>query len=144
MVRVRKSVLIAKPLPEVFAFVADIKKEPLWRSAITSVQHVGGPERGVGARYRMSGSYEGKSGDTVLACTDYVLNERVSYAGGEGPVGADFTYEFRAEGEQTHVAMVVKVDLKGKARLFAGMAEKMLDKFADADVHSLKRLLEKG
>jgi carbon monoxide dehydrogenase subunit G len=144
MVRVRKSVIIARPLVEVFDFVADPRREPLWRTAVTSMAHEGGSASGVGARYRMTGSYEGRSGDAVLTCTEYVRNERVSYSGGEGPVAAGFTYQVRSDGASTVVAMVVKADIKGPAAAFSGMAEKMLDKMADADLHKLKRILEKA
>ena len=49
MAHAQQTVLVNRPIGEVFAFLADGMNEPLWRPGVTNVSHVSGS--GVGAQF---------------------------------------------------------------------------------------------
>jgi uncharacterized protein YndB with AHSA1/START domain len=51
-VEVRRSVVIARPAEEVFAYLLDARHDPQWCPKVLTVEQVQGAGPGVGARYR--------------------------------------------------------------------------------------------
>lgn len=48
---VARSVLIARPAPEVFAFVSDLRNDPRWCRKVLSCEQVAGDGPGLDARF---------------------------------------------------------------------------------------------
>jgi uncharacterized protein YndB with AHSA1/START domain len=52
-VEVSRSIVIARPVEEVFAYLADARNDPEWCPKVISVEQVAGDGPGPGARYRV-------------------------------------------------------------------------------------------
>jgi uncharacterized membrane protein len=54
VVEVSRSVVIARPGEDVFAYLADARNDPKWCPKVLSVEQIEGDEPGPGARYRVT------------------------------------------------------------------------------------------
>ena len=68
VLRVEERVLIARPLPEVFAFLSDVQNEPRWVPQVVEVTLTSSGPLGVGATYR-----ERLRANGVVLTVDYVV-----------------------------------------------------------------------
>lgn len=143
MASAEHSVTIARPVGEVFAFVADGLNGPLWRSGVLDVEHVSGS--GVGALYRQG--VKGPGGrriDADYEITAYEPDRRIAFKAVAGPVRPTGEYRFEAAGEGTSLTFSLAVELGGIQKLLLGGA---VQRTMEAEVRAseaLKALLERS
>ena len=141
MPQARRTVVIARPQPEVFAFFADAENDPQWRPAVRLIRRDG--PLAVGARYtqRIAGP-AGRDVPADVEVTAYEPDERVAFHGVAGPVRPDGSYTFSAVDEGTSVTFSLNADLAGIKKL---LMSKQVQKSMDAEMAGLdkaKALLE--
>jgi uncharacterized membrane protein len=142
MVQMQKSVEIARPLEEVFAFVANPGNDARWGSNLAEVTQLSPGPLGVGVRFRYKARFAGREFELVREVTEYEPNRRQAVKTISGPLrfGGVRTFEAIPGG--------TRVTLTGGGRVggFFGLAEPLLLRAAQrslrADLASLKRLLE--
>ncbi len=123
----RNVTTIAKPVDQVFAFVADGSNAMRWRPGVLDFEHVSGT--GVGAAYRQG--VRGPGGRRVDA--DYVItafapNRLIAFRATAGPVRPVGEYTFEDLGGSTRLTFSLSVGLSGwKALLMSGAVQKTMD-----------------
>lgn len=142
MAHAESTVIIDRPLKDVFAFVLDGTKEPLWRPAIMDIQQAPGKSLGAGAVFkqglkgpggrRIDGDYE------IIECRPDELIVFQVIAGPARPTG---TYRFEAAGNGTRVTFVLQYEPKGLARLMDPMIARTM-RGEVATLANLKAYLE--
>ena len=141
MPAVERSVVIARPVDEVFAFLADPTNGRAWRSSLAEISADGPLAVGTVFRQRVSGP----GGGTVPAdirVTELVPGRRVAFVGVAGPLRPDVAYDFEPVEGGTRVTMSISAPLTGVKKLFLGP---IVQKSMGAEVAGLdtaKRLLE--
>ncbi|MFE3104162.1 SRPBCC family protein [Nocardia tengchongensis] len=138
-----RTVIIARPLDEVFAFFADATNSARWRTGVKAITAEGVPA--VGTIYRQTVSGPGGRGIPAdVRITEYVPNEKVVLNGIAGPLRPTVTYTFAAVPEGTEVTFSLAAELSGlKKLLMNGPVQKTMT----AEVSGLDRartLLETG
>lgn len=78
IVAVRASVLIRRPLHDVFAFVGNAENDPAWRSEVKSLRNLGTQSAGLGTRSLEVASVFGKELQTVTEVTEFVADQRTA------------------------------------------------------------------
>jgi len=76
MVEARSDVTVPAPAAEVFDVVSDIN-HATWLPAVRGLRHVGGPKKGVGARYEVEVGALGRHLRGVLVCTEMTPPKRI-------------------------------------------------------------------
>lgn len=141
MPQVSRTIVIDRPVKEVFAFLADAENDPQWRTGIKEINRIG--ELTVGARYIQKIS--GPAGTTIPAdieLTAYEPNTKVAFRAIAGPVRPRGAYVFRSLADATEVTFTLEAELTGIKKLFmAGMVQKTMDLEAAA-LDRAKTLLE--
>jgi uncharacterized membrane protein len=130
-----RSIVIHRPITEVFAFFADAENDPQWRSEVKEIKREG--ELGVGTRYRQL--VNGPAGRAITAdieVTAYEPDSHVAFHGTAGPVRPSGDYTFRDKGNSTEVTFTLDAQLSGFKKLFMGHA---VQKSMDAEVAGLDR-----
>jgi uncharacterized membrane protein len=135
------SVIISRPVDDVFAFVADGEKCPQWRSGVLDIQRVSG--EGVGTRYAQG--VKGPMGRRIAA--DYTItvfepNRRIEFQTVTGPARPHGRYDFEPADGGTRLAFSLDAELTGLRKLILGGP---VQKTMDAEVRTLdnlKRVLE--
>jgi uncharacterized protein YndB with AHSA1/START domain len=135
-----RTVIIDRPLKEVFAFLADAENDPTWRTGVISI-HRDGP-LAVGSRY--SQQTTGPLGRPIpadLEITEYVPDSTVAFRVIAGPVRPFGSYVFSGD-LTTTVTFSLKVNLTGIKKL---LMTRMVQQTMDAETTALdkaKALLE--
>lgn len=134
-------VTIARPVAEVFAYVADGLNGPKWRPGVLDIALVSGS--GAGAVYRQG--VKGPGGrriDADYRVTAFEPDRHLAFAAIAGPVRPTGDYHFEATGDGTRVTFALRAELGGIKKLLMGGA---VQRTMDAEVaatETLKRLLE--
>jgi carbon monoxide dehydrogenase subunit G len=135
------SVIISRPVDDVFAFVADGETCPQWRPGVLDIQRVSG--EGVGTRYAQG--VKGPMGRRIAA--DYTItvfepNRRIEFQTVTGPARPHGRYDFEPADGGTRLAFSLDAELTGLRKLILGGP---VQKTMDAEVRTLdnlKRVLE--
>ncbi len=138
----RASILINRPVHEVFAFVADLTNQSRWQPGVVSATVLGGGPVGVGTRIRVASSYMGRSGEGEMEVTEFLPDERISFRTIE-PVRGHGSYAVRPDGSGTRLSVSGSAQLEGVASLAGGIAEKMVERETMKSLERLKAILER-
>jgi uncharacterized protein YndB with AHSA1/START domain len=132
--------VIARPIGEVFAFLADAENDPKWRPGVLDIERMSGT--GVGTRYRQG--VKGPGGRRLAAdieITEYEPDRAIGFRATSGPVRPEGRYELTAADGATRVRFELRADLGGLKRLMGPMVKKTMESEVGA-LASLKRVLE--
>jgi uncharacterized membrane protein len=117
MLEYEESIVIARPVDEVFAYMQDIDKEHEWQPNLREAVQEPEGEPGVGTVRRYVSEFMGKRFENVYVNTAYEANRRVAYkTSPESDTQAvgEIVWETVADG--TQVTMRVEVELGGMMR----------------------------
>jgi hypothetical protein len=142
MAQMQQSVDIARPLEEVFAFVANPGNDARWGANLVEVIQLSPGPLGVGSRYRYTARFAGRPFQLVREVIAYEPNRRQSVKTVSGPLRWGGTRTFEAIPGGTRITF----SGGGQAGGFFGLAEPLLLRAAQrslrTDLATLKRLLE--
>ncbi len=141
---VERSVVIHKPVAEVFAYAHDHKNFLTWQKEVISSQEEKGPENTVGSQYSEVRKFIGQEMRTTLEIITFEKNKKWAAKVIKGPVPYTVTMTYAAVPEGTLLTEVVEGEPKGFFRLTEGMVTTSLQKTLEADQELLKYILEKG
>jgi uncharacterized protein YndB with AHSA1/START domain len=135
------SVVIRRPVGEVFAFVADGENATRWRPGVLDVSRQSG--EGLGAIYRQG--VRGPAGRRIAAdyeVTAFEPDRRIAFRAIAGPVRPTGEYRFTPEGEGTRVSFALDARLTGWKRLVMGRAVQATMEAEMRTLDTLKKILE--
>ena len=127
MAQGQRSIVVGRPIDEVFAFVADGSTAPRWRPGVLDVEHVAG--KGVGEAWRQGVKCPG--GRRVAA--DYEITEwdpprSMAFRATAGPVRPTGSYRLATEDGGTRLTFSLQAELGGwKRLLMGGMVQSTMD-----------------
>jgi carbon monoxide dehydrogenase subunit G len=130
------SVIIARPIADVFAFVADGERAPMWRSGVLDIRRVSG--EGAGTRYAQG--VKGPMSRRIDADFEVTVVEperRLEFQTISGPVRPHGRYDFEPSGAGTQVTFSLDVELSGVRSFLLGRA---VQRTMEAEVGALERL----
>jgi mannose-6-phosphate isomerase-like protein (cupin superfamily)/carbon monoxide dehydrogenase subunit G len=142
LTRIERSVEIERTPEEVFAFVADLRNDPRWNSAIDEVQQTSEGPPGMGTTLLTVAHFLGRRFETPEEVTEYEPGRKLSTEVTSGPLR--FTGSRTVEGVAggTRLTLTAEGDSGG----FFGIAEPIFARLAtrrlEAELAKLKDLLE--
>jgi uncharacterized membrane protein len=144
MIKIETSVHINRPIEEVFAFIADIEKLPLWAGPVTEAKQTSEGPIGVGTTQTQSAQFLGRQLDTTQEVTAYELNKKISTKSTSGALPLKVDYTFEPSGDGTKVTFEGNLEAGGFFKLAEPIAGRMLQRQTAADAETLKEILETG
>ncbi|HEX6054748.1 MAG TPA: SRPBCC family protein [Intrasporangium sp.] len=141
MPSVQRSVVIARPVDEVFGYFADPMTGTEWRTALAEVSAEGPVAVGTIFRQRVSGP-GGRTVPADIRMTALEPGRRVAFVGVAGPLRPEVAYDFEPVEGGTKVTFSLSAALSGPKKLFLGP---IVQKSMEAEVAGLdtaKRILE--
>jgi hypothetical protein len=143
-VRIERSGAIGRPLPEVYAFLADQSRVTEWREDLLASERLSPPGELDGARYRETLQTPlGSQTATVLISTQ--PPHRLSFEVLDGPLRPRGAIVLSESGSDTAVLYTVDVEPMFKVRTpIDDAALKFLTKSIERSLAKLKELLETG
>lgn len=134
------SVIIQRPVEEVFAFLADFENVPKWNYAIVETTKISpGPVR-VGTAYRQTRSVPTES-EERFEVTAFEPGSRLAIQGQIGPFRARISYLLEPTGAGTRVRNSVDLGSSGLSAIAAPLAASHIKRAVATNLHTLKQLL---
>jgi uncharacterized protein YndB with AHSA1/START domain len=133
-----REVTIARPVADVFAFVADGLNAPRWRPGVLDISLVSGT--GLGAVYKQG--VKGPGGrriDADYRISAYEPNRRLAFEAIAGPVRPTGQFVFDDVDGATRLTFALQAEVTGLKKLLMGGA---VQKTMDAEVAATERLKE--
>ena len=143
MIKVENSVVINKPLAEVFAFVSNGDNSTKWQGGVEGVI-ADGPQNVVGSKYTEVRKFMGQEMKSTMEITAFEPNAKWASKVIKGPVPFEVTVMFEASGSATKMSTRVEGEPKGFFKMAEGMLAGQLEKSLQEDGERLKKLLEGG
>lgn len=142
MPQAEHSVIIERPVPEVFAYIADGAKNPTWRSSVIDINLASGTAGAVGAHYTQGMKGPGGRIAADYEITEVVPDRRIAFRVVAGPARPEGRYEFQPAAGGTRVTFTLNWEPKGfKEKLMAPMVARTMPKEV-ATLDDLKRVME--
>lgn len=141
MIKVEKSVVINKPVEDVFNFVSAEGSYTKWQAGVTDVIEEG-PRNTVGSQFTEVRKFMGQELRTTLEQTEFVPGARWGAKVVKGPVPYEVTMTFESVDGGTRITTCVDGEPKGFFKLAEGMVASQLEKSLEEDGLKLKEILE--
>ncbi len=143
MIKIENSIVINKPVEEVFEFLANAENNPQWQSGTLDVRKTSEGPLGVGTTYTSVSRLLGKQLESTVEYTAYEPNTRVAIKAVSGPIPfqAETTFEATAEGG-TMVTTAGGGEVGGFFKLAEPLVSRMLQRQFNTDNANLKDYLE--
>ena len=142
MAKVEHSVVIKRPVEEVFEFVTNYQNHSLWRSeTVEAIQTSKGPT-GLGATGREVSQVLGRRIEATAVITGYEPSRKLSAKTTSGPFSIEASHTVESVEDGTRYTLV----LEGEPGDFRGLAEPILVRMAqrqiETNLRNLKDLME--
>jgi uncharacterized protein YndB with AHSA1/START domain len=136
------TVMIRRPIEDVFAFLADFENIPRWNYAIVETRKMSQGPVGVGTIYQQVRSVPSRSEERFEVIA-YNPPRQLEIQGQLGPFPSRLSYALDAVPEGTRVTNAVELELRGPSRLLGRVAVPRVRDAVAANLHKLKELLER-
>jgi carbon monoxide dehydrogenase subunit G len=142
MIRVQTGIRIERAAEDVFDILSDPLRFPSWNSAVESVQHTSGRARAAGSKYSMWRELPGGRVENELEIAGLDHPTEFAIRTTSGPTPFVYRYRVSPDGGGTVVTLDGSVALPRPAALVASLAARAVKRGVDANLDTLKRILE--
>lgn len=138
------SILIDRPVEEVFDYVADERHEPAYNPEMTSVSQVTDGPVGVGTRWDATLTQRGRRVRLLIEVTEHARPRRLGTRSTTSGMDIEGVLTFTPEGDQTRMDWRWQLMPRGWLRLAGPLVGSMGRRQERRIWASLKRVLETG
>jgi uncharacterized protein YndB with AHSA1/START domain len=136
------TVMIRRPIEDVFAFLSDFENVPKWNDAIVETRKVTEGAVGIGTTYHQVRSVPSRS-EERFEVTAYDPPRHLEVRGQLGPFPSRLSYALDAVPEGTRLTNSVELELRGPGRLLGRVAVPRVRDAVAANLRKLKDLLDR-
>ena len=142
MATFENTVMISRPIEEVFGFLSDFENVPKWNYAIVETRKVSQGPVGVGTIYQQVRSVPSRS-EERFKVTAYNPPRHLEIQGQLGPFPSRLSYALDVLPEGTRVTNSVELELRGPGRLLGRVAVPRVRDAVATNLSKLKELLDR-
>ena len=143
-IREELSVVIGRPVEEVFAFATDPENDPLWQSTSLETEQTSGGPVGVGTTFRNISKFLGRRIETAYEVTEMEHPRRQCVRIVSGPIPGSGCYLFEPAEGGTRFTQTFDAEVGGFFRLAEPLVARAIRRQTEADMATLKDVLEAG
>ncbi len=144
MATIETSIVIERPIGDVFAFATDTDKVALWAGPVTEAEQTSEGPVGVGTTWTQVNQLLGRRFESIYEVTEYEPNSKYSAKSVSGPVPIEEHLSFEEVEGGTRVNLGAEVDAAGFFKLATPILTRIISRQVESDVGTLKDLLEAG
>ncbi len=142
MARYVASLVTARPLEEVFDYLADFSTTAEWDPGVVSASRVGDGDVGLGSRFDLVTQFMGRTTELSYEIVAFDRPRLVTLRGENATVVSLDTITFEASGEGTRLTYDADLTLKGALRLGDPLLKLVFGRIGDAAVGGLSKRLD--
>ena len=142
MIKAEKSIVIERPVEDVFAYVGDQTNAVHWQAGLVEVRRLTDGPIGVGTRHTIVRTFMGRR---LAVDNEYVAFEpgrRIAFRTTSGPMPLEASYLVEPVAGGTRVTSTIAMEASGFLALAEPLIAAGLRREMDAAFRELKRLLE--
>jgi carbon monoxide dehydrogenase subunit G len=114
------SIVIRRPVSDVFAFLADAENDRRWRPGVVEIRRRSGSGAGAVYEQLVKGPF-GRSVEADIEVVEFEPERRIAFRTIAGPVRPEGRYELEPVDGGTRVTFELNANLRGPAKLMAPM-----------------------
>jgi hypothetical protein len=142
MVKVEHSVIINRPVAEVFAFVADPANNVKWQDGLVESRLAAASPMEVGSQIIDVRKFLGREMESRLEVLVFEPNKRLMQKVISGPFQFEIIQTFDPAVDGTKLTMLAHGEPEGFFKLAAGVVQKQLENQIQGNAERLKQILE--
>ncbi len=142
MTKFENSIVINRPVEEVFALLSNAENEPKWRSGALETKKTSQGPIGVGTMWRSVGQFLGRRIESELEVTEYELNRKYTGKSKSGPIPLELWTTFERVEGGTRVNLKAEAEIGGFFKLAEPLVVSMGKRQFEGDLANLKDLME--
>ena len=143
-IREELSVVIGRPVEEVFDFATDPENEPLWQSTTLETEQTSEGPLGVGATFRNTSKFLGRRIESTYEVTEMERPRRQCVRIVSGPIPGSGCYLFEPAEGGTRFTQTFDAEVGGFFSLAEPLVARAIRRQTEADMATLKDVLEAG
>ena len=142
MIKFEKSIIINRPVEEVWKFFGNVENVPKWDRGVLEARQTSEGPIGVGSTAQTRRQLLGWQRIGKLRISEYVPNKIISLQGSLGSMTAQIRYAFEPVEGGTRMTGTSEVELGGLWKLITPILTPMLERDGREDMANIKRLIE--
>ena len=142
MIKVHHSVVIERPLAEVFAYTTDVENMSVWSSEVERAWKISEGPLGKGTTLGSEVKLLGRKIENTIEVTSFEPNTKWSLKPTSGPVSGDAEFHFESVADGTAVSVSLEADAGGFFKLGEPIVNRMLQRQYETNLATLKDILE--
>ena len=142
MINLESSVVINRPVDEVFAFLANPENEMLWNQSTQKSEQTSEGPMGVGTTVNIVTRFLGQSIDSTWEVTEYEVNRRRGIKSTSGPMPFEFAQTFESVEGGTKLTGTGQIEAGGFFKLAEPVVGRMARRQQETSLANLKDVLE--
>jgi len=142
MIKIEKSIIINRPVEEVWKFVSNIENATKWDRGVLEARQTSEGPIGVGSMLQTRRQMLGRQRIGELRVSEYVPNRMIALQASLGRMTAQIRYAFEPVEGRTRLTGTSEIELGGLWKLITPILIPMLERDGRADMANIKRLME--
>jgi uncharacterized membrane protein len=142
MTKIERSIVISRPVDEVWEFVHDIANDRLWQTTLVESEQLTDGPMGVATRVREVRHFLGLKVELAWEVTEFEPNSRSAIKGVSGPVPLSGGYLLEPLDAGTRFTVIGELDAHGLFKLAEPVFARITARELEANLGHLKDLLE--
>ena len=140
--KIEHSIVIDRPLAEVFEYLTNIENHVKWRAGLVEAEKTSDGPIGVGSTGREVATFLGKRMETTFELTEFKPNSVMAFKSTSGPMPLQGRQTFEEVSGGTKVNFKIEGESGGLFKLAGPMLKGMASRQIETDFANLKDLLE--
>ena len=142
MVKNELSIIIQRPIEEVFAYVSDLQNGPQWQTGLFEVRRITNGSLGVGSQFASVRKFLGRKLEGVVELVAYEPNSKMVIKSPSGSVPFEQSFRFEPTAEGTKLSTAIELHTSGLMGLAEPLIAGSLNREMASAFGDLKDLLE--
>ena len=142
MIKIEKSIIINRPIDEVWKFISNVENIPKWNRGTRKGTVTSDGSIGVGSTVQYLRQFLGRQMIVELRVSEYVPNRVIGLQVSVGRVTAQTGFTFESVEGGTRLTHPSEIELGGLWKLITPILIPMLERDGQEDMANIKRLIE--
>jgi uncharacterized membrane protein len=142
VIGLQTSIVVGRPIEEVFAYVSDPRNYPSWNSAVQIVRPISPGSEGVGSTYSMERRLPAGRATNQIEVVVHEYPGEFAIRTTSGPTPFLYRYRFAGEGDRTVVELDGQVELPALTGIIQPLVRRAVKQGVDDNLAMLKLILE--
>jgi uncharacterized membrane protein len=142
MAKLEASVVIDRPVDEVFAYVMDASTWPKWEEGLPEAEQTSEGPVAQGTTFRGTSQMMGQEMEWTSEITEFETNEKVGHKITSGPMSIQQTLTFESADGGTRFNLVAEGETAGLFKVAQPLVNRTMRKQMEANLARLKEILE--